>query len=181
MTSGPLVADAAPLPVPAAYGRVRVMEPERELVQRAQAGDARAFEQLAIYHEPAALRLAYAITRSKVDAEDATQEAFIRAFRALKTFDSSRPFRPWMLQITANEASSVRRGHARRGALLERALADPSLWRDVTSSPHAAIEAHDALIRRLATCDQRDRAVITCRLLLDLSELETAAVLGWRP
>ncbi len=114
------------------------------------------------------------------EAEDATQEAFVKAHRALGRFDSSRPFRPWLLAIVANEARSRARTGQRAARLLERAAAAPVA--------HAASAQEDALarvgteellgaIRRLAEADQR---VLCLRFAFDFGEDETAAALGCR-
>ncbi len=85
---------------------------ETELVERAKAGDLDAFERLVVLHQRAALQVAYVIAGS--EAEDAAQEAFVKAFRALGGFRSGSPFRPWLVRIVANEARNQRMGAARR-------------------------------------------------------------------
>ena len=59
---------------------------ERELVLRAQRGDPRAYEELVRPHEEIAFRVAYVITRNAADAEDAVQDALVKAWRALGRF-----------------------------------------------------------------------------------------------
>ena len=83
------------------------MEPETrsagdgELVARARRGDLDAFDELVRRHEAAAIRIA-AVVGGSQGAEDAAQEGFVRAFRSLDRFDTSREFRPWLLRIVAN-------------------------------------------------------------------------------
>jgi RNA polymerase sigma-70 factor, ECF subfamily len=60
-------------------------------------------------HEEAAFRTAYLIVGSAADAEDVTQEAFVKAYRALGRFRTGAPFRPWLLRIVGNEARNHRR------------------------------------------------------------------------
>jgi RNA polymerase sigma factor (sigma-70 family) len=81
-------------------------------VEQAKAGDLDAFERLVVLHQRAALQVAYVIAGP--DAEDAAQEGFVKAFRALGRFRSGSPFRPWLLRIVANEARNHRRSAARR-------------------------------------------------------------------
>jgi RNA polymerase sigma factor (sigma-70 family) len=160
---------------------------ERELVLRAQRGDAHAFEKLVRPHWEIAFRLAYAITRSAADAEDAVQEAFVKGWRALERFRDSEPLRPWLLRIVANEARNRRRSAARRAQLALRAHADP-LSADLLSgraaaSPEEIVVGEDERRRLLAELEglpERARLVLTCRYLLDLSEAETASALGVR-
>lgn len=86
---------------------------ERELVERAKRGDGRAYETLVRQYEEVAFRTAFLITGDADDAEDATQSAFLKAYLHLSRFRSDAPFRPWMLQIVANEAKNARRSHQR--------------------------------------------------------------------
>ncbi len=129
-----------------------------------------------------AYRTAYLLTGSPADAEDAAQAAFVKAWRALPRFRSGRPFRPWLLQIVANEAHNARRSAGRFAALRLRASAvDPP--RDAAPSPEGAAlgrERLDELLSAVNGLDDKDREVLACRYFLELSEDETAAVLGVR-
>ena len=137
---------------------------------RARRGDARAYESLVEEHQAIAFRTAYLITGSAADAEEAAQEAFVRAWLALRRFRRGADFRPWLLAIVANEG----RNRRRREGLAERAAADLS-WRPPASQ--AAGEGDGRLRDALATLPERDRSVLACRFVLDLSEQETAGVL----
>ena len=92
---------------------------------RAQRGDPRAYEELVRPHEEIAFRVAYVITRNAADAEDAVQDALVKAWRALGRFRAGEPLRPWLLRIAANEARNRRRSAGRRSALALRAAAEP--------------------------------------------------------
>ena len=87
---------------------------DAQLAERARRGDDRAFEELLRRHQTIAFRTAYLITGAAADAEDAVQEAALKAHAALPRFDPARPFRPWLLAIVANEARNRRRA-ARAG------------------------------------------------------------------
>jgi len=63
------------------------------------------------------------LARNAADAEEAAQDAFVKAWRALPRFDRTRPFRPWLLAIVANEARNRRRAAGRREGLALRAVA----------------------------------------------------------
>ena len=112
--------------------------------------------------------MAYVITRDAGEAEDAVQEALVKAWRALGRFRAGAPFRPWLLAIVANEARNRRRSAGRRLGLVLRAAAEP-VGEEVDR--RALLDALDALPEEAA-------AVLAYRYLLGLSELETAAVLG---
>ena len=157
---------------------------ENELVERARAGDAGAFAALVRGHEEIAFRTAYLITGNAADAEDAAQEAFVKAHRALRRFRAGEPLRPWLLTIVANEARNRRRsaGQARRAGAARRGRGAPA--GEAAPSPEAALlagERRAALLGALGRLRDDDRLVIGCRYLLDLSEAETAAALRLRP
>lgn len=153
--------------------------PDGELVERARDGDVNAFEALVDRHRRVALRVAYAVAGD--DAEDAVQDAFVKAYRALGRFRAGSPFRPWVLRIVANEARNRRRSAGRRSALALR-VAEPD--GDRAESPEDAAVASEqrlALAAAVAALDDRDREVISLRWFAELSEAEMAAALGVRP
>jgi RNA polymerase sigma factor (sigma-70 family) len=153
------------------------------LAERARRGDERAFEELVRMYQDLAFRTAFLLTRSAAEAEDAVQTAFVKAWSALPRFRRGAPFKPWLLRIVANEAHNRRRSAGRRAELeLRAAAATPP--GDAAPSPEGAALEHErrsellALVSRL---DESDRDVLTCRYFLELSEQETAEVLGVRP
>jgi RNA polymerase sigma factor (sigma-70 family) len=155
---------------------------ESELVERARRGESGAYRALVEEHQMIAFRTAYLITRSVADAEDAAQDAFLKAHAALGRFRRRAPFRPWLLAIVANEARNRRRSAARRAALAERAAEELSLG-DAAPSPEAALlvaEERRMLLAAMAGLSEDDRIVLECRYFLDLSEAETAEVIGRR-
>jgi RNA polymerase sigma factor (sigma-70 family) len=135
-------------------------------------------------HQDIAFRVACLAGGSPAEAEEAAQEGFVKAWRALPRFRTGAPFRPWLLAIVANEARNRRRAAGRRAGLALRAAEVAE--RDQRAggpSPEAQLLAtarREALLSALAQLDERDRAVLTCRYLLELSEDETAAALGCR-
>lgn len=156
---------------------------ETELVRRVQAGDKVAFAELIKAHQNVALRLAWLLTGSPTDAEEAVQNGFVKAFYAFDRFAPGASVRPWLLRIVANEAREGQRSAARRARLALR-LAEERPAGDAAPSPQAATLAREERARVLRAVEQlgeRDRSVIACRYFLDLSEQETASVLGWRP
>ena len=102
------------LPLPLAAG-----EGEAGLVARARQGDHQAYANLVQPHERVAYRVAAAITGWNADAEEATQNGFVKAYRSLHRFRTGAAFRPWLLRIVVNEAHNVvraERRHQRLGA-----------------------------------------------------------------
>ena len=156
---------------------------EPVLLARACEGDLDAYEQLVRLHQQLAFRTALVLARNAADAEEAAQDGFVKAWRALPRFDRARPFRPWLLAIVANEARNRRRSAGRREALVLRAAATASEDSQRAASPELALlvaERDAALAAALERLGERDRQVIACRYLLDLTEAETAAALGVR-
>lgn len=151
---------------------------ETRLVADATAGDTRAYGELVRRHQQVAFRVAYTITRDAGDAEDAAQEAFLKAYQALSRFRREAPFRPWVLRIVANEARNRNRRRGRQRRLAIRAWDGP----DHDAEPEALRRVEDAHLRTAVdSLERRQRDVIVCRYLLELSEAETAAVLGVPP
>ena len=153
---------------------------EAELVDRAKQGDVDAYEELVRRHQQVAARTAYLVTRNGPEAEDATQEAFVKAYYALDRFRGEAAFRPWLLAIVANEARNRRKSAARRARLALR-LAESRPSGDAAPSPEAAVlgdEERELLVEALNRMREADRLVIWYRYLLGLSEKETAAALG---
>jgi RNA polymerase sigma factor (sigma-70 family) len=153
---------------------------EAMLVQRAKGGDIDAYQQLVRCHQTVAFRVAMLITSNAADAQDAANDAMVKAFYALGRFRSESPFRPWLLRIVANEARNRRRSSARRANLAVRAEAARRSSADVAPSPEEAVIAsmeHQALFEAINQLEQRDREVIALRYLAELTEAETAAAL----
>lgn len=132
-------------------------------------------------HQGIAFRVALVAAGDRADAEEAVQDGFVKAYRALGRFREGAPFRPWLLRIVANEARNRRRSTNRRAGLPLRAAAAVS--GDAAPSPETAAlaqERRDRLLDALGRLDERDRDVLVHRFLLDLGEDEAAAALGVR-
>lgn len=154
-------------------------EDDSELISRAQRGDSAAYEEIVRRYQQIAFRTAYVITGSAPEAEDAAQEGFVKAYRALDRFRTGAEPRPWLLRIVANEARNRVRSTQRRHGL-ELRLVERFRPGDAAPSPEAeTVAAEDS--RRLHglinALSEEDRLVITTRYLLELNGEETAAVL----
>jgi len=152
---------------------------ERARIERAQGGDAGAYETLVRQYQDVAFRTAYLITGTAAEAEDAAQEAFVKAWYALGRFRPNAPFRPWLLRIVANEARNRRTAAGRRVNLALRARErDPD--GDAAPSPEAVAlraEQRAMLLRAINRLRVDDRLVIGYRYFFDLSEAEMATAL----
>jgi RNA polymerase sigma factor (sigma-70 family) len=156
---------------------------EKELIANAKAGDVSAFGRLVGIHQGIALRVAYLVVRDHAEAEDVTQEALVKAYRALGRFREEAPFRPWLLRIVRNEALNRVRGRGRRERLAMR-IADDPVSGGAAPSPETEVIGDEERRRVLAAVDSlpsRYRAVISARFLVGLSEAETAGMLDIPP
>ncbi|HTR97780.1 MAG TPA: RNA polymerase sigma factor [Candidatus Acidoferrales bacterium] len=173
-------ATAATLSLPA----VAALEPasraagdDAALVERARAGDADAFRVLVERHRDRAVGLALRITRSRADAEDAAQDAFVRAWRALPAFRGESAFGTWLHRIVARRALD-RAGSARVRRGREDELPDA----DDLPAAEPAIPGDPLLARRLNTLmgelSAPQRAALTLYYLEDRAVEHVATALG---
>ena len=155
---------------------------DTELIELTENGDVEAFGGLIRRYQQDAFRLAYLITRNNAEAEDAAQDAFLKAYRALGSFRAGGSFRAWLLAIVANEARNRLRSSSRRTALETRsAAASERSSPDPGPSPEGALLAEEeraALARALSRLSETDRTVIAYRYFLHLSESDMAEALG---
>jgi RNA polymerase sigma factor (sigma-70 family) len=155
-------------------------EDESRLFARAQRGDEAAYEEIVQRYQQVAFRTAYLITGSAAEAEDAAQEAFVKAHAALGRFRVGANPRPWLLRIVANEARNRVRASSRRHAV-ELRVAEAFRPGDAAPSPEAvavAAESARRLLDKIRALSDEDRLVIASRYLLELDVAETAAALG---
>ena len=152
---------------------------EQKLIARAKRGELDAYEEIVRAHQTIAFRTAWVITGSAADAEEAAQDAFMKAHAALSRFRTGAPFRPWLLTIVANEARNRARAAGRRERLALRAREERRPGGAVPP-PEAALlvtERREELLAALGGLSESDRQAIACRYFLELSEAETAAAL----
>ena len=153
---------------------------EGAMVERARAGDSGAFEELVRLHSEIAFRTAYLFTGSASDAEEAAQDGFVNAFRALNGFRAGAPFRPWLLSIVANQARNRRRAAGRRVRMELRALS--AAWSEPgPASPEYVVEhraGRQALLDAVEALDEEERLVVVSRYFLEHSSQEASAALG---
>ena len=157
----------------------RAVTDEGELIKLAKRGDVDAYGELVRRHQRDARRVAAAICGHGA-ADDVAQEAFVRAYRALGRFRDNAPFRPWLLAIVANLARNQRRSEARHERLTQRSVAGRVSVVAVPSAEDAALadSRREQLRREVDALPPKWRDVVTCRYVLDLSEHDTAIVLG---
>jgi RNA polymerase sigma factor (sigma-70 family) len=150
-----------------------------EAVTRARAGDLDAYGVLVARYSALAHRTAYLLGAGP-NAEDVVQEAFVKGFRGLGAFRPGGAFRPWLLRIVANEARNLHRSSRRRAALELRVagMADQVEHRNPESEAISGV-SRTVLLEAVRALPEKDYAVVACRYFLELSETETADMLGW--
>ena len=162
---------------------------ESNLIDRARRRDETAWEILVNEHQQAAFRLAYLLLGDVHEAEDAAQEAFIRAYGALDRFDTSRPFRPWLLRITANLARNRYRASARYLSAIQRLIRLQPVTAASPASPgglsggngvshdYAKREETHMLWQAVRRLNPAEQEIVYLRYFLDMPEAETAQAL----
>jgi RNA polymerase sigma-70 factor, ECF subfamily len=139
-----------------------------------------AWDALTSAHRPGVFRLAYLMLGDAADAEDVTQETFLRAVRAIDSFDPAREMRPWLFAIAANLARNQRRGTARWLAALQRWLfhEGPAAGALVIEARVEAQVQAARLWQAVRRLPQTDQEVIYLRYFLDVSEAEVGQIQG---
>jgi len=151
------------------------------VIAAARTGDREAFAALVTRYQEVAFRAAYLIVRDSAAAEDVTQEAFVRAYRSLSSFNPGEPFRPWLVRIATNLALNDVRARGRRAGLLARFGRMP---RDGPPEPEGvtlASESQRLLWRAMNELPRDDRVVLYLRYFLELPEKEIALAIGKAP
>lgn len=147
---------------------------ELELVQRSLEGDLEAWGEIVRRYKEAVFGVAVAILRNRADAEDAAQEAFIRAYERLHHYDLSRRFSTWMLTVAANVAKNMLRKRRRPDPQPPLKYGpDPAetVWRE---------EMQEAVRQAVWSLPESYRAPLVLRYWHDMDLADIAQVLGLR-
>jgi RNA polymerase sigma-70 factor (ECF subfamily) len=176
---------------PPADNPVQTTTREQQLIQSVQRGQSELFYELVRPFERRVYAAALAILRNEHDAEDAAQEAMLKAFANIRQFRAEARFSTWLIQITVNEALMRRRRertvpmegleYPRSGpgeAETEYAPRDFADWREIPSEALERQEVRQRLAEALATLDHKYREVFVLRDMEHLNIQETAEALG---
>ena len=144
---------------------------DSRLIQDARGGSADALAALYRRYWPIAWQWAYALTGERSRADDLAQDAVLRGFRSLRTFDDTRPFRPWLKRVLLNVAADDLR-RLRRGEVSESWLEDRA-----RSADGAQAERIDGVVAAVRTLPPARRTVVVLHYWLDLPVDEIAALL----
>jgi RNA polymerase sigma-70 factor (ECF subfamily) len=155
----------------------RVEADDSELVRCCLNGQREAFDTLMAHHYRRVYNLTYRMLGNREDASDLTQEAFLRAYTRLGTFDQNRPFLAWLRAIAVNLCiSHLRRRPTRQASLDQQLDCLPPPLAAEASSPERRLEMTETSRRVLAAVQQlpdKQRAVMVLRHVegLDLQEI----------
>ena len=163
-----------------------VREDEHLLVATARAGDATAFDELVNRYEGKIFRLTKNITGNHEDAEDAMQEAFLKAFAHLQDFKGDSRFYTWLVRIAANEAlMRLRKRKPNQFSLDEPIEGENDLmpreleeWRPNPEQSYAQAELQNIVSEVIERLEPEYRIVFVLRDVEELSTQETADTLG---
>lgn len=151
------------------------------LVEAARSGDPQAFDVLVRRYRPRIFALALHLTGSRSEADDITQDAFLRAYKNIDRFEGRSEFFTWLYRIALNRALNVRRDKRRRITL---SLDDPRLTLalavDGAGDPRRTLELRETytmLLRGFDSLSPLLRTTIALTLLQGLSYKEAAVVL----
>ncbi len=147
---------------------------DRDLIQRARRGNAEAFGELVLRYQTSVFNVCYRILHERLDAEDMTQETFLRARDRLHLFDEERAFAPWLRRVAANVCLNHLEAQKRTAPLDDDRDADENI------RPEAQVEVRERSERirlTLASLPAHYRVVIELRHYQELSYEEIAAEL----
>ena len=149
-----------------------------ELLARARENDRLAFGELIRRHQQSALRVAAVISGSTEEAKDIVQDAFVNVHRKLGSYRGTGSVRSWLLRVVANHAKNHVRSRVRRIRREDRHAG--LLLRIEDGADQTAIRHIEnvAVAEALGRLQLHDREVLGCRFVAELTEVETAEVLG---
>ncbi len=152
---------------------------DRSLVLRTLAGDANAFGQLVKRYQISVYNVCYRMMGAPQPAEDMTQETFLRAYERLQTFDSARPFGPWIRTVATNHCLNALKRERPVFVSLDESQVQPS--ENPTTDPETQAirqEQADTVRRAMQQLSPAARAIIELRHFQGLRYEEIAGELG---
>lgn len=160
---------------------------EHELIRQICEGKNDLFCALIEPYQRTVFSIAYSILNNSADAEEITQEVFLKAFRGLADFRAEAKFSTWLIQIALNEARArLRRSHPHIFKSYEEASTDTddymprdlADWREIPSEALARKELRQTIERALNSLETIYREVLVLRDLQHISTAETSRILG---
>ncbi len=144
------------------------------LIERSQRGDLHAFDLLVTEHADSVYHLTYRITGNPQDAQDAAQEAFVKAFRALPRYRGEASFQTWLYRIATNAALDLIRRRPQAPVSLDEGIEGQGPRPDVEAERR---EIHRRVHKALAMLPPDHRAIVLLRDLQGLAYADIARIL----
>ncbi len=157
---------------------------EAECAARTLRGDRSAFDSIVDVYAPKIYAHLYRMLKNREEAEDVTQESFLRAYRSLASYDPSRPFRPWMYAVATRTGLNVIRSRKRREETIARGKQDPTTALAVTHEDPVSVrtvalgELRERLAEAVAMLPEASRILVHLRYQEGMSIVEAAEVAG---
>jgi RNA polymerase sigma-70 factor, ECF subfamily len=159
---------------------------DRDVVRRAQQGDAEAFEVLVRKHQGRVFAVAGGILRNREDVEDIAQQVFAKAYFSLKKFDQRAAFSTWLYKITVNECWDLLRKKKVRPLVYESELSEEQAVMYLATEEKSdqgpdvseQLEVRQQLEQWLDCLEERDRAMLTLKEIQGFTVEEIAEILG---
>jgi RNA polymerase sigma-70 factor (ECF subfamily) len=150
---------------------------ENETISRCLAGEGEVFEMIVNSYQTQILHFTWSILGDRDEAKDATQEAFIRSFFRLKTFDRKRSFKTWLFTIAYNRCMDKLREKKSRSQILEKLGKEYSFIRQ-HENPEKKTEESEQFRRLLQKLNEKERTAISLKVVEGYSAQEISQVLG---
>ena len=150
------------------------------LVQRTLDGDCRAFEQIVLRYERRVMMLSARLLHGLDEAQDATQEVFLRAFKYLHRLDVRRPIEPWLMRITVNVCRDFQRNIQRRHSTFTESSTQNDAP-DESRDPYAGFaweQERQRLWKVLNELPAKEKMAVILRDVEGFSTAEVAEILG---
>lgn len=163
-----------------------VRDVEFDLVERCQAGDRSAFEELFMLYREDVFRFAFLVVRDPSLAQDVVQEAFLKVFRSIEKFQFRSSFKSWLYRVAVNEAITI----LRRRKIKEELEPTPGATREQGGiaardwqPEEAFLDGEERRLLRIAIgqLDPVHRSVVVLKYFHEFSDMEIASIIGCPP
>lgn len=150
---------------------------ERAAIDEVKSGQTAAYDYLVTKYMRRVVSIAWGLTRNAHDAEDLSQEAFVKAFQSIGRFQSGEPFGPWIYRIVTNLALDAIK-HRKRFRQEELSDAEPAARRDDADLPAMSTELATRIDRAIESLPEMQRIVARLHLVEHFEHPDIAAMMG---
>ena len=148
---------------------------DQAIIDRILAGDDEAFARLVDRHHDRCARIAFRILGNREDAEEAVQDAFLRAYRALASYEERERFQAWLTRILVNQCRTIRMRADKREQVFSELALDDAL---IAAPSGDAGDAWPDLDQALARLPAEQREALVLRYADDLTYEEMSRITG---